>query len=84
MNAVIPLELILTGSIFSYVSSSESMVFIDFSFLYITFLTRLGRSLYASGPATISTIFSSFSNLSFNLSAIHPSIPTTIDGLFFL
>ena len=33
-------------------------------------------SLYASGPTTKSTIFSSSRNLDFNLSAIHPKTPT--------
>ena len=36
---------------------------------------KFGKSLYASGPTTKSTIFSSSINLSFNLSAIQPNIP---------
>ena len=69
---------------FSYVSSNERIVLTDFSLLSLTLDIKFGRSLYESGPATMSTIFSSLRSFSFNLSAIQPRIPIIRDGLHFL
>ena len=74
IKALTPFSSILTGEMSAYVSSSESLVFICFS-LSVTAATRRGRSLYASGPATISTQLLS-NSFSFSLSAMHPSTPT--------
>ena len=74
-KAVTPLEASLTGLISPYVSSLESNTLTAFLPSF-TSSKRFGMSLYASGPTTKSTIFSSSRNLDFNLSAIHPKTPT--------
>ena len=48
-----------------------------------TAATNLGKSRYASGPATRSTIFSSSKSWAFSRSAMQPSTPMTVPGLFF-
>ena len=75
INAFTPFELILVGDMSPYVSSFDKIT-LTADFPSSTSFSRFGRSLYASGPTTISTIFSSSKNLCFNLSAIHPNTPT--------
>ena len=82
-KAFMPFVLNLLGLISAYVSSFDSRTFTA-SFPNSTSFNKFGRSLYASGPTTKSTIFSSTKNFSFNLSAMHPSTPTFKFFLFFL
>ena len=82
-KAVTPLDCKRTGRISPYVSSLERIT-LTASRPSSTSLTKLGRSLYASGPATRSTIFSSSKNFDFKRSAIQPNTPTFRFGLLFL
>ena len=73
-----------TGIISAYVSSTLNCTFIAFSPVPTTASIKLGKSRYASGPATISANRSASSNFSFTRSAIHPKTPTTGFSIFFL
>ena len=82
IKADTPLLSSLTGLMSAYVSS------LDKSTLTLlcpssTSTSNRGRSLYASGPTTRSTNFSSSRRLSFIRSAIHPNIPIIKLGLLF-
>ena len=78
-NAETPLLLSLTGDISAYVSSRLSKTFTAFCPVCAS-STKLGKVLYASGPTTKSTSFSSSSNLAFRRSAIQPRTPISIPG----
>ena len=81
-KAVTPFFINRVGLISAYVSSKERNTLIAF-FPSFTCCNNNGRSLYASGPTTRSTNFSSSKKRFFNLSAMHPKTPTII-FLFFL
>mmetsp|Transcript_8717 Transcript_8717/g.21958 ORF Transcript_8717/g.21958 Transcript_8717/m.21958 type:complete len:224 (-) Transcript_8717:308-979(-) len=73
-----------TGMMSAYVSSTLSCTFIAFSPVPLTALMRLGRSRYASGPATRSASWSASSSCVLRRSAMQPSTPTTGFSFFFL
>ena len=72
-----------TGTMSAYVSSTDSCTFMAFSPPF-TAPIKLGRSLYASGPATRSASWSASSSFVLRRSAMHPSTPTTGFSDFFL
>ena len=78
-KAVTPLLPNLTGLMSAYVSSLDKITFTAFLPSFASFI-KLGRSLYESGPTTMSTNFSSSKNFSFKRSAIQPNTPTIIEG----
>mmetsp|Transcript_10354 Transcript_10354/g.47506 ORF Transcript_10354/g.47506 Transcript_10354/m.47506 type:complete len:202 (+) Transcript_10354:250-855(+) len=84
-NAEGPAFGLRTGAMSAYVSSSDSCVLMAAPrsppSSPLAASMSLGRSLYASGPATRSARPSASSSFSLSLSPMHPSIPTTGAGL---
>ena len=82
-NAEGPASDLRTGAMSAYVSSSESCVLMarPWSPPPLAASMSLGRSLYASGPATRSARPSASRSFPFSLSPMHPSTPTTGAGL---
>ena len=81
-KAVTPLLFRRMGEISPYVSSLLNKTFTPFCPVSASSI-KPGKVLYASGPTTRSTSFSSSINFDFNLSAMHPKTPTSIPGFCF-
>ncbi len=81
-NAVTPLLFKRIGAMSPYVSSMLNKTFTPFCPVSASSINP-GNVLYASGPTTRSTSFSSSINFDFNLSAMHPNTPTNNPGFSF-